>query len=157
MVGEGANLLLPNKDRYINFLEEYIDASKDNPILGLKDNLINIVCQKRGVELTGGCTGFGCGAAFNFLTLLADGEVHACRKFPSLLGNVLEDSLSEIYDSKLSQLYRQGSEACKLCPIRPSCGGCLASTYSHNLDIFTEKDPYCFFDHSYINLNPQRR
>jgi len=24
------------------------------------------------------------------------------------------------------------------------CGGCLASAYSHGLDIFEKKDPYCF-------------
>ena len=34
------------------------------------------------MEPFGGCTGFGCGAAFNFMAVLPDGEVHACRKVP---------------------------------------------------------------------------
>ena len=143
-VGEGANLKIPAREEYRSFLMDYLEAAENNPIMGLKDNLINILRSKQGVKTTGGCTGFGCGAAFNFLTLLPDGEVHACRKFPSLLGNVFENSLSEIYDSKLSQRYRQGSASCNSCPIKPSCGGCMASVYSHGLDIFNDRDPYCF-------------
>ncbi|MFC1884744.1 thio(seleno)oxazole modification radical SAM maturase SbtM [Thermodesulfobacteriota bacterium] len=146
MVGEGANLQLPQRDEFRAFLEEYLDASENNPILGLKDNLINIVCSKRGTELMGGCTGFGCGAAFNFLTLLPDGEVHACRKFPSLMGNAFEESLSDIYDSEIARRYRAGTDACTSCVIRPTCGGCLAISYSHGLDIFRERDPFCFIE-----------
>ena len=49
-----------------------------NPILGYKDNLLNVVLHERGLAPLGGCTGFGCGAAFNFVhTILPDGEVHA--------------------------------------------------------------------------------
>ena len=75
MVGEGANLLLPAREKYRAFLDEYLAA--DNPVLGIKDNLINIIRQERGKQLFGGCTGFGCGAAFNFISLLSDGEAHA--------------------------------------------------------------------------------
>jgi hypothetical protein len=54
--------------------------------MGLKDNLLNLVLAEGGEAPFGGCTGNGCGAAFNFVTLLSDGEVHACRKFPSPWG-----------------------------------------------------------------------
>ena len=145
-VGEGANLQIPTRDEYRAFLKDYIEAANSNPIMGLKDNLINILRYEQGLKTTGGCTGFGCGAAFNFLTLLPDGEVHACRKFPSLLGNIFEHSLAEIYDSEISRRYRTGSASCNPCPIKPSCGGCLASVYSHGLDIFNDRDPYCFID-----------
>ena len=124
--------------------KDYIDAVENNPIMGLKDNLINILRHEQGIKTTGGCTGFGCGAAFNFLTLLPDGEVHACRKFPSFLGNVFNDSLADIYDSELARQYRAGSASCNSCPIKPSCGGCLANVFSHNLDIFKDRDPHCF-------------
>ena len=76
--------------------------------MSLKDNLFNILLEQEGLELTGGCTGFGCGAAFNFLTLLSDGEVHACRKMPSLIGNLKEAGLAEIYDSAAARRYRRG-------------------------------------------------
>ena len=147
-VGEGARLQLPSPDTYTAFLEAYLKAVEKNPILALKDNLFNVLYYQRGVERFGGCTGFGCGAAFNFLTVLPDGEVHACRKFPSLIGNVLEQSLGEIYDSESAKRYRAGTSACLGCPIRPVCGGCLAVVYSHGLDVHKERDPYCFIESS---------
>ena len=146
MVGEGANLRLPAREEYHAFLEEYMEAVNKNPIMGLKDNLLNILRFEKGMKTAGGCTGFGCGAAFNFLTLLPDGEVHACRKFPSILGDIFEDSLADIYDSDITRRYRSGSASCKSCPIKPSCGGCLASVYSHGLDIFKDRDPHCFIE-----------
>lgn len=85
-VGEGARLQLPPPEAYSAFLELYFKAVEKNPILALKDNLINILCHQKGGGLFGGCTGYGCGAAFNFLTVLPDGEVHACRKFPPSWG-----------------------------------------------------------------------
>jgi radical SAM protein with 4Fe4S-binding SPASM domain len=94
--------------------------------------------------LLGGCAGFGCGAAFNFVSLLPDGEVHACRKFPSLIGNIFSQSLREIYDAPVARRYRAGSFACRECRLRPACGGCLAVSHGFGLDVFTERDPYCF-------------
>jgi selenobiotic family peptide radical SAM maturase len=143
-VGEGADLRGPDREEYAAFLEAYLEAAAANPILGLKDNLTNILHHRKGLPLFGGCTGYGCGAAFNFLTLLPDGEVHACRKLPSLIGSVLENSLVEIYDSEAAGRYRSGTAACRACPIRPVCGGCLAVAYGAGLDVFQERDPYCF-------------
>ncbi len=143
MVGEAANLELPSHDDYKAFLEEYRQAAERNPILGLKDNLFNILLFQKGLPLFGGCTGYGCGAAFNFIALLPDGEAHACRKFPSLIGNIHEQSIGEIYDSELARRYRNGTNACRSCNIRPVCGGCLAVTYSCGLNIFEDRDPYC--------------
>jgi len=144
LVGEGANLRMPDARQYRSFLRSYLDAAITNPIMGIKDNLINIIRRERGLPLFGGCTGYGCGAAFNFVSLLADGEVHACRKFPSPIGNIHLQSLSEIYDSDQAHRYRSGSTACRSCTIRPVCGGCLASAHSHKLNVFEDKDPFCF-------------
>jgi hypothetical protein len=54
MVGEGANLRLPSPEEYAHFLEQYITASEANPVMGLKDNLMNIIFHKRGEEVFGG-------------------------------------------------------------------------------------------------------
>ncbi|MGW8286773.1 MAG: thio(seleno)oxazole modification radical SAM maturase SbtM [Desulfobulbales bacterium] len=146
LVGEGANLVMADKNKFPAFLRSYLEAAESHPCLGLKDNLFNIIQHINESPVFGGCTGFGCGAALNFITVLADGSVHACRKFPSLLGNILDNSLTEVYHSEAAERYRQGSAACRDCAIRPVCGGCLAVSHSHNLDIFKEKDPYCFID-----------
>jgi selenobiotic family peptide radical SAM maturase len=143
-VGEGASLRLPEKERYTAFLESYTEAASSNPVLGLKDNLINILRHRKGMEPFGGCAGYGCSAAFNFVSLLPDGEVHACRKFPSYIGNALLNTLSEIYDSPAAGRYRSGCNGCRECFIRPVCGGCMAMAYSAGLDVFEERDPFCF-------------
>jgi hypothetical protein len=118
MVGEGAKLQVPSKERYAAFLQEYIQASKSNPTIALKDNLINILLRAEGEDLFDGCADYGCGAAFNFISLLPDGEAHACRKFPSPIGNVLEVGIAEAYDSEAAKRYRSGSAACRQCTIR---------------------------------------
>jgi selenobiotic family peptide radical SAM maturase len=146
MVGEGANLHLPEKKAFRAFLDKYMEAAGRNPIIGLKDNLLNILRLRKGMEPFGGCTGYGCGAAFNFLAVLSDGEAHACRKFPSPIGNVFRQGLEEIYDSPMARRYRGGCEACRRCAIRPVCGGCLSMAHSYGLDVFEERDPFCFID-----------
>lgn len=151
MVGEGATLRLPEKEDYLRFLEAYLEASDRYSVIALKDNLINILLRRKGADLFGGCAGYGCGAAFNFMCLLPDGEVHACRKFPSPIGNIHHQTLAEIYDSEPAERYRAGSRSCRSCAIRPVCGGCLAVSHSFGLRIFEERDPFCFMDPSQIH------
>ncbi len=144
MVGEGAELTSVPPEEYRDFLQTYLDAVPHNPCMGLKDNLINILHREQKQPFFGGCAGRGCGAAFNFIALLPDGEVHACRKFPSYIGNINDTSLADIYHGELARQYRAGPQDCSQCEIRPVCGGCLAVAYGFGLDIFTDKDPYCY-------------
>lgn len=143
-VGEGANLAMPSREDFEVFLRRYEAEAGGSRVLGLKDNLINILREESGETPFGGCTGYGCGAAFNFVALLPDGEVHACRKFPSLIGNIRRMSLLDIYSSDTARRYREGSEACRECSLFAVCRGCMAVTYSKGLDIFNSKDPFCF-------------
>jgi selenobiotic family peptide radical SAM maturase len=142
--GDGKELAPADREEFAAFLRDYQAALEENPVLGRKDNLLNLVHLELGEEPFGGCTGYGCGAAFNFMTLLADGEVHACRKFPSPIGNVCSSSLADIYDSRSARRFRGGSAACTGCELRAVCGGCLAVTAGLGRDPFTERDPYCF-------------
>ena len=143
-VGEGAQLLMPTKEAFEGFLRAYEAAARENPFLTLKDNLTNIVRLEEGRPPFGGCTGYGCGAAFNFMALLPDGEVHACRKFPSLIGHIDQSSLFDVYHSPQAALYRQGPDECRDCRLKIACRGCLAISYSLGQDIFKTKDPFCF-------------
>jgi selenobiotic family peptide radical SAM maturase len=144
LVGEGATLHPAPITSYPDFLREFCDATKKLRCLGLKDNFINVVRSEQGLPLFGGCTGFGCGAAFNFLAVLPDGEVHACRKFSSFLGNIFSSPLAAIYDSEDAVRYRRGPSACADCNIKAVCRGCLAVIDSFGLDISRDRDPYCF-------------
>lgn len=142
-VGRGADLAPVAPERYRSFLSEYMDAAGENPIMGLKDNLFNWLLHQGGRRLGGGCAGHGCGAAFNFVALLPDGEVHACRKLPSLIGNIYRNRLAEIYHSRQARRYRLGTTACSGCDIRPVCGGCPAVVHGLGGDVFHDRDPYC--------------
>ncbi len=144
LFGEGAALALPTPAEYQAFLRQYVAALPSHPVLALKDSLLNSIFEEEGRELFGGCAGYGCGAAFNFVAILSDGEVHACRKFPSPIGNIMQQSLEEVYGSETAARYREGSRACNGCPMRAVCGGCPAVTASFGYDPLTTKDPYCF-------------
>jgi len=144
LVGEGVNLVSVDPENFPAFLKDYAEAVESNPCLGLKENLLNVIYDREKKPFFGGCTGYGCGAAFNFLALLADGTVHACRKFPSPLGSILYQSFAEIYNSPAAKRYRRGAEECRGCRLNPVCRGCLAVSHSQGNDIFRQKDPYCF-------------
>lgn len=144
MVGEGAGLASILPEDFPRFLERYMEAASTNPCMSLKDNFFNLLRHKQAMPYVGGCAGYGCGAAFNFVSLLPDGQVDACRKLPSPIGNIEEQTFTEIYNGEAAKRYRAGSSACAACDIRPVCGGCLAVTHGFGRDIFTEIDPYCF-------------
>jgi selenobiotic family peptide radical SAM maturase len=144
-VGEGAALAIPTHEEYKIFLHEYLAAAKQHPVLGFKDNLFNIIRHQNKKSYFDGCTGYGCGAAFNFVAVLPNGEVHACRKFPSPLGQLPVKTLAEIYNSPLAHKYRKGPTACRHCKIRHHCRGCLAVIHSHGGNPFIDCDPQCFF------------
>jgi selenobiotic family peptide radical SAM maturase len=153
-VGQGSRLAAVPVAAYPEFLEKYLAASADNPRLAEKDNLLNLARFEKGLPLKGGCTGHGCGAAFNFLSLLPDGEAHACRKFPSFIGSILENGLENLYESRQADLYRRGSAACAKCPIRPVCGACMAVSHGMGADIFRDPDPHCFRKRKEVDQNP---
>jgi len=144
LFGAGAELALPDKEDYAAFLADYLAAIRENPVLALKDSLFNIALEKHNLELFDGCAGYGCGAAFNFVALLPDGEVHACRKFPSPIGTLNHETLTEIYYSRAAACYREGSSACKGCALRAACRGCPAVTAGCGGNTLEDRDPFCF-------------
>ena len=143
-VGEGATLAQPTLEEYRAFLRDYALAAERNPALRFKDNLFNLDRRRRGQPLLGGCTGYGCGAAFNFIALLPTGEAHACRKFPSPIGDVAGAGFDAVYDSPEARRYRLGCTECRFCSLRSRCGGCLAVTYGQGRDPLRHRDPHCF-------------
>jgi selenobiotic family peptide radical SAM maturase len=142
--GEAVSLDMPSKNEYATFLKKYTMARKENDVLGFKDNLFNILRQHFRRPLLPGCTGAGCGASFDFVALLPDGEVHACRKYPSPIGNITNSNLTEVYESAEARRYRRGAAACRKCRIRNACGGCPAVSFGFGLDPLIDLDPYCF-------------
>lgn len=143
-MGEGAHLAMADPEEFRIFLEDYLDAARTHDVFALKDNLFNIILNQHHSPLYGGCTGYGCGAAFNFVSVLANGEVHACRKFPSPIGDLTSQSLEDIYHGDQAERYRRGPDDCRSCELYTVCRGCMAVTHSHNRDVLRHHDPFCF-------------
>ena len=142
--GEGAALNHPDPGRFRAFLDRYVHHAASNEIVTFKESLIGLTLAEKGRPLSDGCTGFGCGAAFNCLSVLPDGDVYACRKFPSLVGNLYEQPLDDVYSSPAAAQYRRGMRACDGCPIRHACGGCMAAAERPPHDISAARDRFCW-------------
>ena len=94
----------------------------------------------------------GCAAAVSGITLMADGTVTPCRRLPIPIGNVLTDSLREIWaTSEVLQRLRNRDlykGKCGGCERWSSCRGCRAIAYAHSLCLgagdYLADDPQCF-------------
>ncbi|MCL2173103.1 MAG: radical SAM protein [Candidatus Bathyarchaeota archaeon] len=88
----------------------------------------------------------GCSLAIDILTLLADGTIMACRRFPSIVGNIRKDSFYDVFlrSNKLDK-YRDysGMEKCSKCELLPICRGCPAVAYGVSGD-WRSTDPQCW-------------
>jgi selenobiotic family peptide radical SAM maturase len=121
--GRGAGLEGVSSEGWSMFATRWVAAAARDRRLAMKDGLLNVALADAGRPLAGGCTGAGCGAAFNFLALLPDGEVHACRKLPSRVGHLRESSLEDVWRSAKAALWRAGSGACRGCRLRKAAAG----------------------------------
>jgi radical SAM protein with 4Fe4S-binding SPASM domain len=90
-----------------------------------------------------------CSVGVNALTLMHDGTVYPCRRLPLPLGNVLRDSLHEIwYASPVLWAARSPSRLkgrCSSCQYVPVCRGCRAMALAVRGD-WLEEDPQCWIE-----------
>lgn len=88
-----------------------------------------------------------CSVGINALTILHDGSVYPCRRLPIVLGNVVTDSLFEIfYESPILWKAREPSNLggrCSSCEFVPVCRGCRAMALAVTGDWLGE-DPQCW-------------
>lgn len=90
----------------------------------------------------------GCNCGNCHLTILPTGEVYACRRVAdSLVGNVFDDRLADIWITKMEE-YREYDqfEKCSRCELKAFCRGCPAVAKGTN-GSFYSKDPQCWAEH----------
>ena len=86
----------------------------------------------------------GCGCAIRHMTVLPNGDIYACRRFSSKIGNALTDSMREVFFSKEIEPYRDYEKMeCYGCELFNYCRGCPAVTYG-TYGSFYKKDPQCW-------------
>ena len=89
----------------------------------------------------------GCHCAISHLTILPKGDVYACRRMESKVGNVFEKPLYELFMSAEMNEYRQYDqmEKCSTCELLRWCRGCSAVSYGYTKNHLAA-DPQCWKD-----------
>jgi radical SAM protein with 4Fe4S-binding SPASM domain len=89
----------------------------------------------------------GCSAGYDSFSVLPNGDVVPCRRFPLKVGNVLEKSLIDIWYTSdfLWKLRNKGNiSSCRNCELFAKClGGARCVSYGYSKDIFAS-DPQCW-------------
>jgi len=87
----------------------------------------------------------GCHCGNSHLTILPTGAIHACRRVPSPIGNVLTDNLTTVFTGPSLDRYRDYTrfEKCSRCELLRFCRGCPAVAYGTNGDFYSP-DPQCW-------------
>ncbi len=120
---------------------------------GLDDEYLQEMVPYRGFMVEkdeGSFNLFGapCIVARDGMALMPDGTVFPCRRFPLAAGNLIKESLEEIWQN--SKLLKQLNKRillkgkCKVCIIE-GCLGCRAMAYSLTGDFLAE-DPLCIMN-----------
>jgi AdoMet-dependent heme synthase len=94
----------------------------------------------------------GCAAGISGLTILSDGTITPCRRMPIPVGNVIKDSIREIWTASpvFARLRDRNSYKgrCGVCRRWSNCRGCRAIAYAcsqaYGRKDFLVEDPQCF-------------
>ena len=93
--------------------------------------------------------GIGCHAGNMYFSLRPNGDVYPCTFLPIKVGNIREQSLTEIWHKApvLNALRQRRTlkGKCGACEYRESCGGCRGRAYACTGD-YLEADPVCLRD-----------
>ena len=81
------------------------------------------------------------------MTVLPTGDVYACRRMESKIGNVAENTLESLFFSPAMEAKREFKKfkKCSTCELFDWCRGCPAVTFGYTGDMY-DADPQCWKD-----------
>lgn len=133
------------EDIWVKF-NQYRDS---HTLFTLKDHLWTLFLYEKGLfkipkGLNSNVIYDGCNCASNHLTILPTGEVYACRRMESEVGNALKDDLFNVFTKNMDD-YRhfENFEKCGQCELLRFCRGCPAVSYSYTGNMYSP-DPQCW-------------
>lgn len=116
----------------------------------LKDHLWTLYLYEKGIfkipsNLDEDVIYDGCHCANSHMTILPSGDVYACRRMESRVGNALTTSLYDIFFGKEMDEYRRYDEfeKCSKCELLRFCRGCPAVSYGYTHNMYSA-DPQCW-------------
>lgn len=141
-------------EQYRSLLEvcwQKFETYKDSETsFNLKDHLWTLFLYEKGLfkipqSLKEDIMYEGCNCSNCHLTILPKGEVFACRRFESNVGNVFDENLYDIFTGDKMNAYRNFDkfEKCSKCELLRFCRGCPAVTYGYTGN-FYGTDPQCW-------------
>lgn len=137
---------------YRDFLEKcwkkYEEHKDSKTTFQLKDHLWTLLLYEKGLyNLPNKCGGItdGCNCGRNHITILPNGDVFACRRMQSKVGNLHEESLYSLFTGKEMDKYRDYDKfvKCSKCELMAVCRGCPSVTYGYTHNMY-EADPQCW-------------
>lgn len=116
----------------------------------LKDHLWTLFLYEKGIfkipeNLKPDTIYDGCHCGICHMTILPTGDVYACRRMESRIGNALTDSMADLFLGEKMDQYRQydSFEKCAGCELLRFCRGCPAVTFGYTGNMYAP-DPQCW-------------
>lgn len=91
----------------------------------------------------------GCHCGIGHITILPTGDVYACRRMESNIGNVFDTPMYDLFVGNNLKAYRQFDrfEKCSKCELRGYCRGCPAVTFGYTGNLYAP-DPQCWKEYN---------
>ncbi|MBE6493461.1 MAG: radical SAM/SPASM domain protein, ACGX system [Methanosphaera stadtmanae] len=116
----------------------------------LKDHLWTLYLYEKGLfkipdNLDESTIYDGCHCASTHVTILPNGDIYACRRMESRVGNALNENICDVFFSEKMDYYRQYEkfEKCSKCELLRFCRGCPAVSYGYTHNFYSD-DPQCW-------------
>jgi len=87
----------------------------------------------------------GCHCGIGHMTILPNGDVYACRRMNSKIGNIFETPILDLFLGNTLDEYRDFDkfEKCNKCELKGFCRGCPAVTFGYTGNMYAP-DPQCW-------------
>ncbi len=141
-------------EEYKNLLDDiwqkYQEYNDPNTFFTLKDHLWTLFLYEKGIfkipsNLKEDVIYDGCNCGNSHLTILPTGDVFACRRMDSKVGNALNERIFDIFTGDKMNEYRrfEDFEKCSKCELLRFCRGCPAVSYGYTHNMYSP-DPQCW-------------
>lgn len=127
--------------------EKYEQHKNSKTTFQLKDHLWSLFLYEKGLlkisdgdQITDGCN-----CARNHITILPDGDIYACRRMESKVGNINESNLYNVWNGENMNAFRQYEKftKCSKCELKGVCRGCPSVAYGYTHNMYAA-DPQCW-------------
>ncbi|MDE7345122.1 MAG: SPASM domain-containing protein, partial [Muribaculaceae bacterium] len=119
-------------------------------IFNLKDHLWTLFLYEKGLfkipeDSEPDAIYDGCHCGDCHFTIQPNGNVMACRRFESVVGNLFKKPIHELWEGSEMDYYRQYDkfEKCSKCELLRFCRGCPAVAYGYHRSFYSP-DPQCW-------------